>query len=574
MIVLAAINAKYIHSNLAVYALKAYAEEQCFPDTPSIQIAEYTINQPEEDILGSLYEMNAEIIAFSCYIWNIEVVRRIAGELKKVKPDIQLWAGGPEVSYHADVFLKKNPFMDLVILGEGEKVFARLLKGDSWEEISGIAYWRGGQVKLQPPVEPAKLDALPFVYQDMAEFEHKIVYYESSRGCPFRCSYCLSSIDKQVRFRSLNLVKRELQFFLDQQIPQVKFIDRTFNCNPAHAMAVWEYIYSHDNGVTNFHFEISADLLTEEQLVLLSQMRKGLVQFEIGLQTTNPDTICAIERHMDIRKIQENMRRVHSFGNIHQHLDLIAGLPFEGLERFRQSFDEAYAMEPEQLQLGFLKVLKGSKIEEMAGEYGLQYMETPPYEVLSTRWLSYSDILVLKRVEKMLEVYHNSGQFRYSLRYIMRFQNSAFDFFQNLGEYYRQQGYEGLQWKRLDRYTILRSFLRSRETGGTEQENSRCLDWEMLDRLLLHDLYLRENLKKRPAWARQYEEQKKEIAEFFKRSGYQGKLLHLEPWQEKDKQGFMLYDYEEKDAFDHSARTEFIPDEKFYGSLFLGGRKR
>lgn len=562
MIVLAAINAKYIHSNLAVYALKAYAEEQCLPNAPAIQIAEYTINQPEEDILGSLYEMNAEIIAFSCYIWNIEVVRRIAGELKKVRPDIQLWVGGPEVSYHADVFLEQNPFIDLVLLGEGERVFARLLKGESWDEISGIAYRHSGQVKLQPPVDLTGLDALPFVYQNMAEFEHKIVYYESSRGCPFCCSYCLSSIDKQVRFRSLELVKQELQFFLDQQVPQVKFIDRTFNCNPAHAMAIWDYIYNHDNGMTNFHFEISADLLTEEQLALLSQMRKGLVQFEIGLQTTNPDTIHAIERHMDIQKIRENMLRIHAFGNIHQHLDLIAGLPFENLERFRQSFDEAYAMKPEQLQLGFLKVLKGSGMEEMAGEYELQYMETPPYEVLSTKWLSYSDILVLKRVEKMLEIYHNSGQFRYSLGYIMEFQNSAFDFFQNLGEYYKQQGYEGLQWKRLDRYTILRSFLRSREAGRSESKNGRCMDLEALDRLLLHDLYLRENLKKRPTWAKQYEEQKKEIAEFFKRSGYQGKMAHLEPWQEKEKQGFMLYDYEERDVLDHSAKTEFISKER------------
>lgn len=565
MIVLAAINAKYIHSNLAVYALKAYAEEQCASEASVIRIAEYTINQPEEAILGSLYEMDAEVVAFSCYIWNIELVQKIACELKKVRPDIQLWAGGPEVSYDAAAFLERNPFMDLVLLGEGERVFARLVQGDPWDGISGIAYWHQGLVRLQPPAELTELDTLPFVYQDMTGFEHKIVYYESSRGCPFRCSYCLSSIDKQVRFRSLELVKKELQFFLDQQVPQVKFIDRTFNCNPAHALAVWDYIYTHDNGVTNFHFEISADLLTEEQLALLEQMRKGLVQFEIGLQTTNPASIRAIERHMDIEKVRENMGRIHSFGNIHQHLDLIAGLPYEDLERFRRSFDEAYAMEPEQLQLGFLKVLKGSGMEERAEEYELQYMDMPPYEVLSTRWLSYSDILVLKRVENMLEIYHNSGQFRNTMKYVMEFQNSAFDFFQNLGEYYRQQGYEGLQWKRLDRYTILRSFLQSREAERLEEESTRHPDWEVLDRLLLHDLYLRENLKKRPAWAIRYEEQRKAMAEFFKQSGYQGKMVHLEPWKEEGTQGFMLYDYDERDAWEHCARTEFIPREKVCG---------
>lgn len=561
MIVLAALNAKYIHSNLAVYSLKAYAEEQGASDCPPIRIMEYTINQPEEDILGSLYETEAEIIAFSCYIWNMEVIRRIARELKKIRPDIQLWAGGPEVSYHAELFLKENPFIDLVMLGEGERVFTQLIQGEAWNRIPGIAYRTGGQIRLQPPTGLIDLDTLPFVYQDMNGFAHKIVYYESSRGCPFQCSYCLSSIDKQVRFRSLDLVKRELQFFLDQQVPQVKFIDRTFNCDSVHATAVWSYIYEHDNGVTNFHFEISADLLTEEQLELLQKMRKGLVQFEIGLQTTNPDTIQAIERHMNIESIRKNIQQVHSFGNIHQHLDLIAGLPYEGLELFRQSFDEAFEMGTEQLQLGFLKVLKGSKMEQKALDYELKYTEVPPYEVLSTKWLSYSDILVLKRVEEMLEVYHNSGQFRNSLSYIMEFQNSAFDFFRDLGEYYREQGLEGIQWKRLDRYTILRSFLESRRVPKSKWQE--FWDRDKLDRLLLHDLYLRENLKKRPAWAKDYKEQKKEIAEFFRRSGNRGRMMHLEPWQEDNRQGYMLYDYEKRNVFDHAAETVFISEQEF-----------
>lgn len=554
MVVLTAINAKYIHSNLAVYDLKAYTEQKMDRD---IQIAEYTINQSLEDILGSLYERKPDIIAFSCYIWNIQYICRLAKELKKVLPEVQIWAGGPEVSFHPETFLKANPCFDLLMLGEGEKTFYRLLRGDAYDKIPGLAYWKNQEVCVEPPTELVDLNEIPFVYKDMEQFEHRIVYYESSRGCPFRCSYCLSSIDKQVRFRDLALVRQELQFFLDQRVPQVKFIDRTFNCNPQHAMAIWQYILEHDNGVTNFHFEISADLLTEDEMTLLKQMRKGLVQFEIGLQTTNSHTVDAIERRMNIDKIKENMEEVRRFGNIHQHLDLIAGLPFEDIQSFRQSFDEAYHMGAEQLQLGFLKVLKGSKMEERAAEYGLRYLEEPPYEVLATNWLSYGDIRVLKRVEEMLEVYHNSGQFTYTLEYLMNFQNSAFDFFLQLGEYYRQMGYEGLQWKRLDRYTILRNFVHDTfsEENGWEEST--------LDRLLLHDLYLRENLKKRPEWAKEYNDLKKDMARFFRNSGNGGKRMHLEPWQEKTRTGYMLYDYEKKHAFDSCAATQFITEEEF-----------
>lgn len=571
MIVLAAINAKYIHSNLAVYALKAYAEKEGTSHIPEIQIKEYTINQPEGDILGALYETGAEVVAFSCYIWNIDMVRRIAGELKQVRPDLQIWAGGPEVSYHGAAFLEEHPFIDLVISGEGEQVFSQLVRGEPWEEIPGIIYRSQKGIRQQPPAELTDLDALPFVYENMAGFEHKIVYYESSRGCPFRCSYCLSSIDKQVRFRSMERVRQELQFFLDHRVPQVKFIDRTFNCNQAHALAIWEYIKQHDNGITNFHFEISADLLTREQMELLRTMRKGLIQLEIGLQTTNPDTIYAIERQMDIEKIRNAMLELYDFGNIHRHLDLIAGLPYENLERFRQSFDEAYDMKAEQLQLGFLKVLKGSGMEAAAEEYELRYMTAPPYEVLSTRWLSYSDILTLKRVENMLEIYHNSGQFRYSLTYIMEFQGSAFDFFLKLSEYYKQMGYEGFQWKRLDRYNILRQFLL--ESGMWEPVHRQDAIWDRnrLDALLLHDLYIRENLKKRPAWAREYGERKKEFARYFRASGNTGKMMHLEPWQEEGKQGYILYNYEEKDGFEHAAKTEFISEEDFCKILSESG---
>lgn len=566
-IVLAAINAKYIHSNLAVYDLKAYAEKRLAESMETeeeeqqeicIQIAEYTINQTVESIIGSLYEMEGDCIAFSCYIWNIEVVCRVGRALKAIKPELKIWVGGPEVTYHGDTFLEENPFVDLVMTGEGERVFYKLIKGESIEQIDGIIYRQKGETVVHAAVDLTPMDEIPFVYQDLKEFEHRIIYYESSRGCPFGCTYCLSSLDKKVRFRSLSLVKQELQFFLEHRVPQVKFIDRTFNCNPERAMEIWKYILEHDNGVTNFHFEISADLLTEAQIELLGKMRKGLVQFEIGLQSTNPETIDAIRRHMDIEKIRNHMEQIHSKGNIHQHLDLIAGLPYENLEQFRLSFDQAYAMGAEQLQLGFLKVLKGSEIEVQAEQFGMIYMGDPPYEILATRWLSYEDMRKLKRVEEMLEVYHNSGQFSYSLDYLLKFQKSAFDFFLELGEYYKQHGFEGLQWKRLDRYNILRDFAQS-----MFRENSTGFEVVTLDRLLLHDLYLRENLKKRPDWAVSYDYLKRDIAKYFKNSGLAGVRMHLEPWREPGRMGYMLYNYEKRNPLDSTAETSFIWEKQF-----------
>lgn len=568
MIVLAAVNAKYIHSNLAVYTLQAYAQKQleagrpdndfCMSEPkPEIRIAEYTINQPKEEILASLYEMQADVVAFSCYIWNVEYICQIASQLKKIAPRLRLWIGGPEVSYHPEMFLQEHPYFELIFLGEGEQAFAQAIQRTSWEEITGIAYRKGNQIQVRPSDVLVNLDDIPFIYQDMKPFDHRIVYYESSRGCPFRCSYCLSSIDKQVRFRSMKLVKQELQFFLNAGLPQVKFIDRTFNCNADRALEIWEYLAEHDNGVTNFHFEISADLITKEQIACMAGMRKGLIQLEIGLQTTNPDTVAAIERTMNIGRLRTNMLQIHQGNNVHQHLDLIAGLPFENLEQFHKSFDDAYAMQPEQLQLGFLKVLKGSKMEEQAEEFGLTYMDVPPYEVLATKWMTYAQLRLLKRVEDMLEVYHNSGQFRYSLEYLLRFQKSPFDFFRELGDYYKKNGLDALQWKRLERYNILRDFAIEKLKGES--------DWSeaYMNECLLHDLYLRENLKKRPLWAPDYGEQKKEFAGFFRNAGYTGKQVHLEPYEKEGIRYYRLYDYERKNRWDSSADVSVISEEEF-----------
>ena len=404
-ILLAACNAKYIHSNPAVYDLRAYASR--FKE--SVLLGEYTINQTKDEVLKDIYRSGAEVVCFSCYIWNISYIKDLIHDLKKILPGTAFWVGGPEVSFDAEKLLKELPQLTGVMVGEGEETFLELAayyiegKG-TLEQIRGIAYRNGEEICHNGWREIMDLSKVPFAYEKTEDFTNRIIYYESSRGCPFSCSYCLSSIDKKLRFRDLSLVRKELQFFLDRKVPQVKFVDRTFNCRHDHAMAIWQYIQDHDNGVTNFHFEISADLIREEELELMSHMRPGLIQLEIGVQSTNPETIQAIHRTMNLEKLKKSVARIKSYGNIHQHLDLIAGLPYEDYESFRNSFNDVYGMEPDQLQLGFLKVLKGSSMYQEAEKYQILYKDREPYEVLCTRWISYKDILRLKMVESMVEV--------------------------------------------------------------------------------------------------------------------------------------------------------------------------
>ena len=418
---LAAINAKYIHSNPGVYSLRAFARTK-IPGA-DIEIGEYTINHQMDLILQDIYRRKPDFIGFSCYIWNISYIMEIVRDVKKVLPEVEIWLGGPEVSYDAKKVLTREPDVCGVMRGEGELTFTELVRAYLKREelcaasldldhIPGITYRaESGEVVERGPQRLLSLDEIPFYYDDMAGFENRIVYYESSRGCPFSCSYCLSSIDKTVRFRSLDLVLPELQFFLDHKVPQVKFVDRTFNCKRDHTLGIWRYLVEHDNGITNFHFEVSADIFDEEELELIGKMRPGLIQLEIGVQSTNPDTIKEIHRHMDLVKLKQAVDRVYDYRNTHQHLDLIAGLPYENYESFMRSFDDVYRMRPDQLQMGFLKVLKGSYMEEQVAAYDLKYRGIPPYEVLSTKWLPYSDVIRLKGVEDMVEVYYNSGQF-------------------------------------------------------------------------------------------------------------------------------------------------------------------
>ena len=647
---LCGINAKYIHSNLAIFSLKAYADRKKIPGAEII-LKEYTINNYVEDILQDLYEEKADVVIFSCYIWNISFVRELAAELKKVSPDVKIWAGGPEVSYAANKFLMENPAFDLIMQGEGEEVFSELIRltveekcrikdvykqSESEKVLSGIVEKRysiegkqavkeekdiedkhfAGEDNVYPTnyIDMSKLqklqgiavwdfsgeaalgnaesnignktkiintgfatlmnmDTIPFVYEDFHLFEHKILYYETSRGCPFCCSYCLSSVDKTVRFRSLPIVKKELDAFLEAKVPQVKFVDRTFNCNRQRAIDIWSYLVEHDNGITNFHFEISSDLLGEEELELFAKMRPGLIQLEIGVQSTNGETVDAIHRHMDLDKLFHYVDRVHELGNIHQHLDLIAGLPYENYERFGCSFDDLYAHEPDQLQLGFLKVLKGTMMEEEVKKYSILYRNQPPYEVLGTKWLSYDEIILLKGVEELEELYYNSGQYTLTLKYAVPFFESPFRFYEMFSAWYRGKSYHKLNHNRLEKYNILREFLREHI-----DEN----EWDTLDEIMIYDMYLRENVKGRPAWAKDTAQYKKEWKALYREQGeklfpedvqagiYDSKRAanqsHIEVFeidikkfeqsgQVEKKQVFCLFDYSRRNPLNRAART-------------------
>ncbi len=567
-ILLTAVNAKYIHSNLAVYSLRAYARkylDEHAPgedgEKPAIDIAEYTINQRCDDILRDIYKRKPDVLCFSCYIWNIAHVREITREIGKVLGKTAVWLGGPEVSYDAVNMLRSIPEAAGVIKGEGEETFARLAAGEDKNEMEGITFRRESGEIVDNPWRPAMdLNDIPFVYcREPGGFENKIIYYESSRGCPFSCSYCLSSIDKQLRFRDVETVKQELQFFIDHEVPQVKFVDRTFNCNHRHALEIWRYVVEHDRGITNFHFEISADLLNEEEMELLQSMRPGLVQLEIGVQTTNPRTIREIRRTMQFSAVSEKVRRIRKNGNIHQHLDLIAGLPYEDLRRFAVSFDEVYALKPQQLQLGFLKVLKGSYMETRSREYGLLYKSAPPYEVLSTRWMSYDDILYLKGIEEMVETYYNSAQFVRTMSELEKCFTSPFEMYGKLSRYYfERRSTDPGSHSRADRYEILLGFAAEAEPDRREQYRE----------LLTYDYYLRENAKSRPKFAGEYRMDREELRSFYCREaeehrylkGYEGrganqlrKMTHLEYFSVFDR--YILFDYSNRDPLTKEAET-------------------
>ena len=441
------------------------------------------------------------------------------------------------------------------MVGEGEETFKELAgyyvekNPQNLKDMTGICYRDGDQIIHNGWRQIMDLSSIPFIYKDLSEFKNRIIYYESSRGCPFSCSYCLSSIDKKLRFRDTETVKKELQFFIDNKVPQVKFVDRTFNCKHDHAMAIWKYINEHDNGVTNFHFEISADLLREEELQEMSTMRPGLIQLEIGVQSTNPDTIKAIHRTMDFEKLKGIVDRIHSFGNIHQHLDLIAGLPYEDYDSFRHSFNDVYALKPQQLQLGFLKVLKGSHMMEMCREYGIVYKTQEPYEVLSTKWLDYDHVLKLKTVENMVEVYYNSGQFQNTLEYLENFFQDAFSIYERLGSFYMEKGYGDVSHTRMRRYEILLEFL----------EDVPEISMDQVKDQMVYDLYLRENLKSRPGFARDQKPFERQVWDFRKREKV-AKNAHVEVFADGT---VLLFNYADRDPLTNNAHVTDVTKDVF-----------
>ena len=550
-ILLVACNAKYIHSNLAVYDLQAYASDYA----DHIVLKEYTINQQKDDIMRDIYLEHPDVVCVSCYIWNLSFVKELMADLIKILPGADFWAGGPEVSYDAEKFLTENSEFKGVMVGEGEETFKELAgyyvekNPQDLKDMTGICYRDGDQIIHNGWRQIMDLSSIPFIYKDLSEFKNRIIYYESSRGCPFSCSYCLSSIDKKLRFRDTETVKKELQFFIDNKVPQVKFVDRTFNCKHDHAMAIWKYINEHDNGVTNFHFEISADLLREEELQEMSTMRPGLIQLEIGVQSTNPDTIKAIHRTMDLEKLKGIVDRIHSFGNIHQHLDLIAGLPYEDYDSFRHSFNDVYALKPQQLQLGFLKVLKGSHMMEMCREYGIVYKTQEPYEVLSTKWLDYDHVLKLKTVENMVEVYYNSGQFQNTLEYLEKFFPDAFSIYERLGSFYMEKGYGDISHTRMRRYEILLEFLEDMPEISVDQVKDQ----------MVYDLYLRENLKSRPGFARDQKPFERQIWDFRKREKV-AKNAHVEVFADGK---VLLFDYADRDPLTNNAHVTDVTKDVF-----------
>lgn len=569
-ILLVALNSKYIHSNPAVYSLKAYADEilrQCCDpaEMPGIEIAEYTVNQPLNRTMADIYRKTPDLLFISCYIWNRAEAEMLAADMGKIRPELDIWLGGPEVSFDAEEVLERLPAVKGVIRGEGEKAFAGIVRAycggssfnDALAEITDLTFREAsGRIAVTGESGRIDFDTVPFPYKELDSFSNRIIYYESSRGCPFRCSYCLSSVDKKLKFRSAERVKPELQFFLDRKVPQVKFIDRTFNCSHEHAGEIWRYIRENDNGITNFHFEIAADLMTEEEIELLGTMRPGQVQLEIGVQSTNDKTLKEINRPMDFDRVCEVVSAIRAVNNIHLHLDLIAGLPFEDILSFRSSFNDIFALRPHQLQLGFLKVLKGSPMDRKSENYGLRSTDAPPYEVLSTNWISYEELMGLKGVEEMVEVYYNSGQFIKSVELLLGAFDDAFGFFEALADWYREHGLDMINLSRNQRYENLLEFGRAYAGGG-----------ELTD-ALIYDFYSRENVKSRPEFFGQDTVEKEYSKEFYRLEAEEHNKLSSRQCLEADvrllrrlthieKLGsrYYLFDYTQRDPMTNNARV-------------------
>ena len=464
-IILTTLNSKFIHTSLSIRYLKSYCQ-----NIP-MEIMEFTINQNLDYIVGELYKKRPNIVGFSTYIWNREETFRICESLKIIDPNILIVLGGPEVSFDGDEILENFPFIDFIIYGEGEVSFKQFLETilndeRDFHNINGLIYRNGEKVIVNPPRELLQdLDSIPSPYKNLEDdFENKIVYYESSRGCPFNCQFCLSSTIKGVRYFNIQRVKEDLEILINGNVGQVKFVDRTFNANKKFAMEIMEFIMEKDPKNMNFHFEVTAHLLDREMLDFIKKAKEGLFQFEIGVQSTNSKTLEAIGRTTDLDKLKQITKEIKSNKNIHQHLDLIAGLPYEDYNSFKNSFNEVYEIKPEKIQLGFLKLLKGSGLRKNSNKYGIKFLDKPPYEVLKTNWIRYAEILKLKGIEDLVEKYYNEGYFTHSLEYIIKnHYKSPFDFFEDFLIYWESKDYHTISHSRNRLYEILLSFCHYKE---------------------------------------------------------------------------------------------------------------
>ncbi|WP_250278906.1 B12-binding domain-containing radical SAM protein [[Clostridium] colinum] len=490
---LVAINAKYIHTSLAVRSIYAYCKE----NNTDIHIEEFTINNDEDVIINKIYEEKPDILGFSCYIWNINIVLDIISTIKKLLPNTTIFVGGPEVSYDYDYLFEKG--VDIVCIGEGEQTVKEIIDkfnnvkciDKSFEEIDGIAFKFYNNIIVTKDRELLQLDKIPFVYEEgLNGTENKILYYEASRGCPYTCQYCLSSLEKGLRFLSEERVKKDLKFFLQNNVKQVKFVDRTFNCNKKFALLIWNYLIDNDNGVTNFHFEISADIIDDDMINTLKKARVGLFQFEIGVQSTNEVTLEAIKRKTNLQKLFDKVGKIKELKNIHQHLDLIAGLPFEDYEIFKTSFNNVFNIYPEQFQLGFLKLLKGSGLRINADKYGIVYKDKAPYEVLYTKFIDYEQMNIIRNIEEMVETYYNSGKAINTIKYGIKFFESPFDFFEKLASYWKNNNYFNVSHSKMKLYEIMYNFL----------NNLNNINKDILNEIIKFDIMLNDNLKSLPLW--------------------------------------------------------------------------
>lgn len=569
-VLLVAINAKYIHSSLAVNSIAAYNREY----SEWLETAEYTINNDISRIEADIFKRNPDVVGLSCYIWNYSYVREIVSDISKVLPGTKIWLGGPEVSYNAADRLESEGRVYGIVRGEGEETWKELLahyvkKSPDLKDILGITYRTEGGFVDNPDRPPILMDDISLCTNEEKDLQNRIIYYEGSRGCPFKCSYCLSSMDCRLRFKSLDKIKKELSYYIEREVPQVKFTDRTFNCNHEYAKSIWRFLIEKDKGITNFHFEVAADLLDEEEIDIIRHMRKGLIQLEIGVQTTNTEALQAIHRHMDFGEVSRVVKALKEAGTLHLHLDLIAGLPHEGYDSFRKSFNDVYSLRPHELQLGFLKVLKGSEMYERSREFGIIYREEPPYEVLSTKDISHGEILKLKAVEEMLSVYYNSRQFDKTLLLLEREYSAPFDLYMDLAQFYEDRGLSDISHSRISRYDHLREFI-----------ISRCFKpLKLYDEAMLYDLYARENLKSRPHWAKEQEDHssfytdEKNRPYFEAYDGYNAKqimrMTHMEhfsadftKWKDSAEldtgEADILFDYKKRDPIDNSAYARAV----------------